>query len=75
MPSRQKLNIPANIQRLIDERGLSVYAAARLCDVSQPQLRAILLGENEAKLSTLRKIAAGFGKTLVLGTPAGNLFV
>lgn len=75
MSRRKSIDIPANIQRLIDERGLSVYAAARLCEISQPQLRAILLGEHEAKLSTLRKIATGFGKTLVLGTPAGNLFV
>ncbi|KKN40967.1 hypothetical protein LCGC14_0727990 [marine sediment metagenome] len=75
MSRRKPIDIPANIQRLIDARGLSVYAAARLCDISQPQLRAILLGEHEAKLSTLRKVAAGFGKSLVLGTPAGNLFV
>lgn len=75
MPQRKPVDIPANIQRLIDDRGLSVYAAARMCDVSQPQLRAILLGEHVPTLSTLRKIAAGFGRQLVLGTPAGNLFV
>ncbi len=75
MSRRKPVNIPANIQRLIHARGLSVYAAARMCEVSQPQLRAILLGEHVPTLPTLRKIAAGFDKQLVLGTPAGNLFV
>lgn len=49
-----------NLKKLFDYKGLKAYGAAKMCDVSQPKLDAILKSKRDVGIDTLDSLAALF---------------
>ena len=49
---------------LIDERGMTLYHLAKLCDIAPSTLRNTRRRNGELKVETIEKICTGLGMTL-----------
>jgi transcriptional regulator with XRE-family HTH domain len=58
-------DLPSRLQRLLDERGLSISEAARMADMKKQQAWRIVTGDNDNPgIKTLMRLVEGAGGTM-----------
>ncbi len=64
MPLSLQKKLGATIRRLRDKRGLTREQLAEACDLSEFTIRDIEMGQSDAQLSTIARLAQGLNVSL-----------
>lgn len=74
MTRKPPLNIAREVKALCKDLGITHSELARRCGLTQPTISNIIKDRHEPRVSTLREIAEGTGRTLNVGNANGKIF-